>query len=545
MPDGPPVLRQTEQGPTLDWGPLSLYPSSDPREYARRRARLVSPRPDTLFFVPSVGLGYGLAELLDHLPPRSAVLCLDVRQEIMALAERAGLPRDPRLLIARTDSTEGAAEALRRLGGAGLRRVVRQPLCTGYRIAPELYDRLQAFLEEEIRRYWRNRLTLIALGSLQVRNLLANIAALPGARDLGALKTDMPVLVAGAGPSLDGSLEAMKRLRSRFVLVAADTALPALDAAGILPDLVVAIEAQAANLQDFIGRSDDGRIALACDLSAWPALTRLFPGRLFLFSSSFAPLRIFDRLRLAGLLPCPFPALGSVGVSAVSAALRLTPAPVFLTGLDFSFPRGRTHARGSTWHLAMLSGASREAPVEQAAYAAFAARPLITEPGKNGAPVRTDTLLRSYRDNLALELAGSAGRVSDLGADGLATGAVPVSLREFEKRIGDAPPAQGLCAAAERPFSPEAVAGFLSAEQSALRETAEAAAAAARGGPTGELARLLRNADYAWAHFPDIPDVDHPDPGFLARAVVAVRWYARRVQRLLSVLRGLQNGEEG
>jgi hypothetical protein len=239
-----------------------------------------------------------------------------------------------------------------------------------------------------------------------------------------------------------------------------------------------------------------------------------------------------------------------VGVTAVSAALRLTPSWVFLTGLDFSYPGGRTHARGSTWHLAMLAAAGRERPVGQAAFAALAARPRLTVAGKGGAPVRTDTLLRSYRDNLEAELAGAGDRVCDLGREGLGTGAVPISDRDFQERLCGS---SGSPASAAEPafradpgtrFPEAAVVRFLASEKVALDRAADAAT----GRPDveqKELARLLQEVDYAWIHFPDVPDLEKPDPGFLARAAAAARWHSRRLERLLSVLGGLQDSQEG
>jgi hypothetical protein len=512
---------------------VDFYPSPDPKEYARRKARVFSPRPDTLFFVPSVGLGYGLQDLLEQLPPRSAVLCMEVFPEVMAIAAARGLPSgDPRLLVVRTADAAGAAASLQRLGS--FRRVESRPLCAGYRLAAETYDRLRRSLEEGIRRFWQNRLTLIALGSLQVRNLLANLGSLSadpaGAGDFSSLRTGMPVVVAGAGPSLEQSLPVLLRLRSWFTLAAVDTALPTLRAAGLRPDLVVALEAQASNLKDFIGTGDCPRTLVACDISANPALVRLFPGRTYLFSSRFAPLRIFDRLEKAGLLPASFPPLGSVGVAAVHAALRLTAGDIFLTGLDFSFPGHRTHARGSPSHLGMLAGSGRCRPAGQDVYAAMAARPLLPTEGKRGGVVLTDGVLRSYRDTLVDELAGSTGRVADIGQAGLPLGVALVDDAALEARLRSAPGGPPLGAEASGPYNARGAADFLTEESAILRRAADVL-----GSSEAEDAEILAEIDYAWVHFPDVPDRLKPDPGFLARARVAARWYAQRLERALNL----------
>ena len=64
MPGEDPLLIETGEGRTLLWKGLSFYPAKNPTEYARRKARVFSPLPRSLVFIPSVGLGYGLPELL-------------------------------------------------------------------------------------------------------------------------------------------------------------------------------------------------------------------------------------------------------------------------------------------------------------------------------------------------------------------------------------------------------------------------------------------------------------------------------------------------
>jgi hypothetical protein len=541
MPEGEPLLLQTDTGPSLRWRGLDFYPGSDPVSYARRKARVFSPLPRSLYFVPSVGLGHGLAELLSELPADCAVLCVEAHPEVMKLAMERGLPHDPRLVIVRTGDPDAAASALRGLGTGRFRRVVETPLCAGYRLAPAVYARIRRRLEQEIMRFWRNRLTMIAMGSLQVRNLLSNLPLLGDALDFSALSTDLPVVVAGAGPSLEESLAVMARARGKFALLAVDTALPTLTASGITPDVVVALEAQAVNTRDFIGSVGEGAErgpCLACDLSVHPSAVRLFRGRTFFFSSEFAPLRVWDRLERSGLRPTGFPALGSVGVTAAHAALRLTRQTVFLTGLDLSFPGSKTHARGSPQALSMLCGSSRTDPVGQAGWRALTGRRLVTLTDKNGRPVRTDSVLSSYRDSLAEELEPFTSRVLDCGESGIPLGVRAIRSERFEELLmgGPASPWR-LRVDPEKGFRGERIAGFLSAERALLSRAARASARFEETGDDAEsLGALLADADYAWAHFPDVPDLSAPQRGFAARARVAALYYAERLRKIESVL---------
>ncbi len=537
MPEGEPSLLRTENGQSAVWKGVNLYPASDPIEYARRKARIFSILPGTLVFVPSIGLGYGLEDLLARLPPDCAVICIEAHQPLMALAMRQGLPSDPRLFILRTDSEQAAALTLQKIGTRRFRRVVEISLCAGYRLAPAVYAGMRRALEDQVREYWRNRLTLIALGSLQVRNLLSNLALLPRAGDLSHVSTSMPVVVVGAGPSLGEIFPTLRSVRKDIILMAVDTALPRLAAESLPPDIVVALEAQVFNLLDFLPRPDPS-ILIACEMSCHPTVPRLFDGRVRFFSSEFAPLRLFTRMAGAGMLPCPFPALGSVGVAAVKAALGLTTGEIFLAGLDFSYPGSLTHAGGTPHHLAALAAAARLEPVEGSSFRAIEARrPSVLE-DKTGKPVLTDAVLTSYRDSLRRLIAGAGGRVHDACSTGLDLGAAQITGRKMKEKVSAArargiPPDR----AAAPVCSVDAARAFLASEEELLRRGDELLDAAVRSGTASpECSAFLEEADYVWVHFPDEPAQGGPDRGFLARVRVGVRYYAERLGRLASLL---------
>jgi 6-hydroxymethylpterin diphosphokinase MptE-like len=536
MADEEPSLLRTERGTTAVWRGIDLYPSPDPMEYARRKARVFSFSPRTLVYVPSVGLGYGLADLLGRLPSSCSVLCVEAHQSLMALAIAQGLPRDPRLFIVRTDHEEGAARLLHEIGVARFRRVVEVPLCAGYRLAPALYAGMRRALEDQIHEYWRNKLTLIALGSLQVRNLFTNVPLLAHGGDLATLATSMPVVVAGAGPSLEEVLPALRAVRTKLVLVAVDTALPRLAAESLPPDVVVALEAQVANLRDFLPPPAAGTL-LACDLSSHPAVPRLFPGRAQFFSSAFAPLRLFDRMADAGMLPYPCPPLGSVGVAAVHVALHMTRGEIFLAGLDFGYPLLVTHARGTPYHLGVLARASRLSAPDGASFTAIADRRRKVVADKTGRPLVTDAVLAAYRDGLRRIATGATGRIFDAGPTGLDLGAPRIGIRELTEKIG-ATAAGRLPLEAGRATvtTVERARDFIRVEMEMLRsgEKLLRAALDAETSPS-QCMTFLEDADYAWVHFPDWPAEGAPDSSFLARAAVAARYYSERLQRLDSL----------
>jgi hypothetical protein len=310
-----------------------------------------------------------------------------------------------------------------------------------------------------------------------------------------------------------------------------------LTAFGIVPDVVVALEAQIANLQDFVPFRS-GNSVLACDLSSHPTVTRLFDDRLFYFCSRFAPLHFFERLAHAGLHPALFPALGSVGVAAVHAALLMARAEVFLTGLDFSFTGSCTHVRGAPNHLAMLCGSSRLRPVGQDAFQSMATRSLLRVPDKHGTLVATDRVLKSYRDNIGGVVQGSEARIMDFGPQGLDLGVRSISTGEWEEKlaVGSAADAR-LEIDSLGTFSRDGLREFVTQEKAILARAIESVRESAAAGLVSDNCRaLLRDIDYAWVQFPDAPGPAYADRGFLSRVMVAAGHYAQRLDRISSIL---------
>jgi hypothetical protein len=367
-------------------------------------------------------LGYGLAELLEKLPPSCHVLCVEADQQLFKLgtSQERKLPESPNLTIIRTDRPEHAAAAVQKIGPWRFRRVVPVHLCAGYQFHRRTYRLLLEALEEELRLFWQNKLTLMAMAELWLKNLFSNLRRLPAAGDLADLATNLPIVVCGAGPSLERSLEWIRRIRQEVRLMCVDTALPALAAADLPPDWVFTLDAQLYTLEDFIP-SRDSRISLICDLTSNPAVLRLFP-KLFFCATRFHPLSLFDRLETATLLPSSLPPRGSVGVSAVEAALSITSGPVLFTGLDFSYTGNQSHARGTPSHLRMLQGCRRLQPCGMILFETLLARPRLWLADKGGNRVLTDLVLRSYAGQLRSVCEQSPG-CFDLSPVGLPVGA--------------------------------------------------------------------------------------------------------------------------
>jgi hypothetical protein len=507
-------------------------------------------RGPTLYFCPSPLYGYGLTFLLGNIGADSAVLCVEADEKLLELSTETmdrSILTNPRFLLARAGDEAGLCALVRKTWGSRrFRRVEQLRLSGGWQLSPALYDALADTLGREISLDWGNAMTLVKLGRRYARNALRNLALIPRSPPLKALDFGAaPMLVLGAGPSLDSFLDGLA-LRfgdlsgggatRPFKIVCVDTALSVLYQRRIKPDLAVALESQHWNLRDFIGLGD-WEIPTAMDLSALRATGEMLGGHPRLFFTPWTGLSLFSRLRSARLLPEEFPPLGSVGLSAVAIACRLSAGPVIVAGMDFSFTLDRTHARSAPAHLEQLRSQTRlrspinpEGAFRRGCYAALS---------KTGEPVRSNQSMKNYRDLFQREFASGglgrrirnvAGPGLDLGLETLSVGAACAVLagNPDGETEGCAVPAGntggegcGAGALTSAGAAAKLTTGFIEAEIGSLKQLRGILTGENKEGPE-QLGALLDRCDYLWAHFPDCAGTGgrrpaETDLGFLKR----------------------------
>ncbi len=561
-----PTLTPRGAGYQVTYRGRPLYSRRDPVAGAQRRAEAVELESRTLYLLPSPLLGYGLETLHSRLPETSRILSIEIDASLAALSQHH-LPEElisgPGIITLLSPSDHELESALRAFHPRQFRRVRLVTLSGGYALHSTRYRKIADYAQNEIQRQWQNVLTEVKLGRRWVRNLLRNLCLLAQGTDAAALRVETPVVVVGAGPSLEAAIPELRQLRHGITLLAVDTAAAPLLSAGIHPDLIISLDGQWANLQDFVGVEGGPRGArtpnftLVAELATFPGAARIRSRGVtteqgrgpYLFSTEFAPLRLFERLDRAGLRPLALPPRGSVGVTAVELALRITRHEVFVCGLDLCFDALKTHAPGSTiprWHH-RSSTRLDPLPVWRLSHR----HGLLTRPDKTGSPTTTTAVLLSYASQLR-EIAAAEeamARLYDLSIGGLDLGLAQVDFRSLEQaavraaargrdRSGgsqeqDQPDPPGPSSTpASRAASIDA---FLAAELKLLgrleeltRRYMDPSSADANSGAE-ELFEQIEECDYVWLHFPDTPSTE---PHFLARLLPAIGEYRALIREL-------------
>ena len=518
----PRVAQAARGGFSVEYRGRSLYSRIAPRNGPESIVRDLSPLPNTLYFIPSPLLGYGIQSLLDRIPESSAVLAVEAEPALAELT-RSRLPPEiaahPRFRFLQTPFTADRCFPYPSV----FRRVLEVRLSGGKALHPKIYDSALQSIEAELNRFWRNRMTLVRMGRLWIRNIVRNLSRLQWADVREPPAWGGPVAVCGAGPSLDRAIHWLSSERRRLRILACDTALGPLILRGIIPDAVVCLEGQVYNLKDFLPVGGI-EIPVFADLSSHPSVFRAVRGPKILTQTRFEKLELMDRLERLSLPVLSVPPLGSVGVLAVHIARRLTKDPVFLTGLDFSFPPGSTHAKGAP---ALLSDAFRENRFYKARGQWNAAWPTST--GDSRVSGGSGILMRTYASLLSEEICGDTGFFDIRGA-GLPLDTPRISFREAsrildEAGIDDAASGRVLSGRSVPPEKLRAAAKiFLDQESDRLDGLLSSL------GGRGSLADRILECDWLYSWFPDRERVPELSPDIRNRLLAEALDWTRRIR---------------
>jgi len=618
MEESLPELVPARDGMAVRISGRHLYHREHPRAYASRRAEAAHVQPETLVLVASPLLGYGLDTVLSRLPADSLVVACEVDARLWNLARSEhALP----LPYTSPDATSSAGQSLAGYSAGrpppascgslrpvylcnaasvedamgllypliqqhGFRRVQLISLSGGYRLHSEAYRHLEQLAAEAIARRWTNRATEMHMSRLWHTNLLINASAPALPMPSGAVFGDIPVLVVGAGPSLEHALPKLRARRPEALILAVDTALPPLLDYGVEPDFVLVADAQFTNVAD-LRRGIGLRPIFFFERSAHPsAVAACPPDRRTFLDAQITSTAVVARLRQKGLLGSAIPALGSVGVMAAYVALQFTKGPLFLLGLDFAYLRGKPHARGALSSLYELERLRRTSPpllysqavVRNATPASFGGQSdgvgkptLLTDAALRGYEAQARSLCTPERCTVLGEYTPALPHLprspvehllelSRQESDDLSGNGFPRNRGRSGKEPGILPDP---CTLIRRngPSSPATdTVRFLNHElhllETCIRELRSAyfaggAAAGTRGElgrveavhggstetPTGnrELPESFHVCDYIAVDFPDRERVTEPSPALLARLLESAQDYRRRLTRALRV----------
>lgn len=255
-------------------------------------------------------------------------------------------------------------------------------------------------IDEALARYRErvtvNRNTLRRFGSLWVRNTVRSLrrwGAVPGIEPLARIADGVPAVVCAAGPTLDAVLPRLAAARDMALVVAVDTAVPALERAGIPVDVAVITDPQYWNTRH-LDSVTGGDALLVAEPATHPRTLRLWGGPVRMSASLF-PLGAWLDERFARTLKLG--AGGSVATSAWDLARVLGAPSIALAGADLGFPEYRTHCVGSFFEQRLTRTGHRLAPAEHGLWNYLHGAHATLVPSAGGGTIPSDARMHVYR----------------------------------------------------------------------------------------------------------------------------------------------------
>ena len=476
--------------------------------------------PGSLLIICSPCLWYGFSELLSALPEDCTLIALEAERELFALARQQQPSEAQEVRLFHTDDSAGIDRFLREAAEHGsIKRAVQLDFSAGAQLQQDSYRRITAAAQEIIATFWTNRITLVRMGRLFAKNIFQNADRLGSDAQLADIAhcVGRPIIVCGAGESLDST--PLPSDGSAYI-IAVDVALAQLLARNVPVNAAVSLEGQSVIEKAYIGAKSllDSRndFTFFADISSRPSVAGKLPGNTVWFASAYTQAGWLNGLRESGLVKEYCEPLGSVGLAATYIALELrrdSSVPVYVTGLDFCYSAGLTHAKETPAHKARLGTSGRLQPAENFA-AAFAPGTMPCTDKRNKTMV-TSRILMSYARHFAQRFSGTAG-LYDAGFCGIPLGLpqkpLPHGMPGRDRLQHRDDVTQALAELAGRVLSDrkERCAAFYAEEkrvllciQSLLSEGDKSPQRDAGLTLSEQLRGLLAPREYLYLHFPD------------------------------------------
>ncbi|MCB1180241.1 MAG: motility associated factor glycosyltransferase family protein [Leptospiraceae bacterium] len=329
---------------------INFHSAHDPlKESERLISGLKQDNSEKLYIFFGAGLGYSILKTLEN--PKINIIWMEctpsILKKALSLFDYSNHFQSGRLRILLRPFTEDKLfTAFKGLSNLPTSFIPHRP---SLNYKNEEYSECKFICEKFFHKKDVNIATLSRFEKIWTRNILQNIPEISKMSPVSILfnlaQGEIPIVVAGAGPSLFYDIENIKKYRNYFILITVDTALHVLSGNGIEPDLIYSVDPQFINKSYLEGYHGKG--ALVFDPTSTFHTLRLDKSFLkgFFTSSPFPLFKIYSQFLNTDAGEIPFG--GSVSTNAVSLAELMGASDVLFVGQDLAFTDGFAHCKGA------------------------------------------------------------------------------------------------------------------------------------------------------------------------------------------------------
>jgi hypothetical protein len=353
-----PVL--TGSGPRVYAGEQALHSRYNPRGEAEKYLNALKvPGHIRFFILLEPGMGY-MVPVLRNINPQAKIIALHI-SDFFGIRENAGdqtLAADAAWAPGRGIPVQQfLEEEIPDIEARFIGLIEWRPALAAY---GQDYLALLAETVDFIKRIDANARTVRGFGRRWFKNVFRNLKVFQKIRE--PVPLSCPLLVTGAGPSLEEAIPLIRERKKRedLGILAAASSAAALAAGGILPDIIISTDGggwAAAHLREAL--REKPRALAAALTAALPSQCAGLPVLVLSDGSLWQNLV----LKSMGIPFVPLPSRGTVTASALELALALTRRDVFIAGMDFSHRDLCTHARPYAFNRLLEFNASRFSPL--------------------------------------------------------------------------------------------------------------------------------------------------------------------------------------
>lgn len=354
-PAGLPTLRFFPPADRPEQGEIWAYNEQDPSLDVVCHLSTVTSECHGLILLIGMGLGYAALTVLRERPTLGMMVIVEPEIDLFITAlhsvDLCPLLLSPKthFLIGKIDF-EQLGKIVQRIAALEDTHLLRH--VPSFQWQKEAYETLDRQVLMQINQFNASGGTTRVAGERFMKNRMANLSQLRHSSDLAVLKdlfVGKPAILVASGPSLDQSIDELKKVVGHCVLFAVDAAMAPLLKAGIMPDFVSTIDFHYVNFEKvapFTASPTPWPFSLITTIKGVPHIPKRLATRhrFWTFHDDRAETWLHESLDIQQLIPPS----ASVAHLSLGCALLMGCDPIILVGQDLAYTSNTaSHAAGS------------------------------------------------------------------------------------------------------------------------------------------------------------------------------------------------------